>query len=440
MSLRTLFPLTLALLSGITLEAQAQTWVMQYVDVGSHAGTATSVGLVSGFPVISYATVPGNLRYATLDPSTKTWKLYNVDASGPFTSLDADSSGVVHISYADGGATSRLRYYRNDHGQAAIQPIDEGSWSSIRADGSGAPHVSYYSQQHLQYASRNGTTWVSEQVDSTANRGRYNSLALDAGGSAQIAYYDGSARRLLVARGGSGSWSTQVVDSTASDPGRFNSIALLPANGRARISYIAATTLKVRFASYNGAVWSLEDVGDVGQVGDFSATSLKLDSGGNPHIAYYDANSGGLIYASRLAPGVWSLQTVDTQGNVGEYCSLTLDDQDRPIISYYDATNQALKIAYGNYPDADNDGIPDPFDPDKNNPDVNHNGIPDGLEGGALQGGTRLPDEPIFGCGSIGPMGGGGTGGSPPIDMLFLLVPTGYLATKIRPRRSVPAR
>ena len=167
--------------------------------------------------------------------------------------------------------------------------------------------------------------------------------------------------------------------------------------GFARISYVAATTQKVRYAAYNGATWTIEDVDGIGQVGSYDATSLRLDSNGNPHISYYNATAGALMYASKTGAS-WVVDTVDTQGDVGGYSSLVLDDQDRPVISYYDATNQALKIAYGpGYGDGDGDGVPDAFDVCPGNPDCNGNGIVDGLEGGILQGvgGTRLRDERI---------------------------------------------
>jgi hypothetical protein len=114
---------------------------------------------------------------------------------------------------------------------------------------------------------------------------------------------------------------------------------------------------------------------------------------------------------------------VDNVGDVGGYSSLVLDALDRPVISYLDNTSQALKIAYGDYPDQDSDGIPDVFDGCPSNPDCDGNGIVDGKEGAPKT--IRLKDEPIFGCGSLS---GGPPGGSPPpVDLLFLLAPAAYL-------------
>jgi hypothetical protein len=72
---------------------------------------------------------------------------------------------------------------------------------------------------------------------------------------------------------------------------------------------------------------------------------MALDARGNPRISYYDVTNGDLKYASKTG-GAWTEETVDTAGNVGEFCSLALDPEGDPHISYYDRTNADLKYAY----------------------------------------------------------------------------------------------
>ena len=73
-------------------------------------------------------------------------------------------------------------------------------------------------------------------------------------------------------------------------------------------------------------------------------TSLALDSGEKPHIAYYKLTTGDLKYAKLVGP-TWETETVDSAGDVGDFCSLKLDSNDDPHISYYDSDNEDLKYA-----------------------------------------------------------------------------------------------
>ena len=427
--------LSLAILAGASGAAWAETWAIQVVDVGSASGPSSSIGLLNGYPVVSYFGAPHSLKYAALNPQTKVFNLLRVDAGGEYTSLAVDASGIVNVGYLD-AVTQQLKYWRNNAGQGLIQTIDSetglggmGFYNSIKLDGQGTPRISYYYWHtpggtiagKLKYAVLNGSSWSAEFADTALGRGKYNSLALDASGNPQIAYRDDNARTLRLARKIAGVWTSQIVDSL-NDPGWFPSIAL-NGSGQPRISYLAGGSAQLRYAFFDGVLWHFEDVDDAGSVTSFSVTSLALDSSGNPHISYYDANATSLKYASRSSGGSWTVQVVDNVGDVGGYSSLVLDALDRPLISYLDYTSQGLKIAYGDYPDQDSDGIPDVFDGCVSNPDCDGNGIVDGKEGAPKT--IRLKDEPIFGCGSLS--GGPPGGGPPPVDLLFLLAPAAYL-------------
>ncbi len=451
-----LLPLALACLGPPP--ACSETWTKQFVDVGTSSGPSTSLGLIQGYPVISYFGASRKLKYAYLNPENKTWYLQTVDAGGEFTSLATDSLGIVHVGYIN-AVTMHLNYWRNNQGRVEIQLIDSesgqggmGFYNSIQVDAQGRPRISYFRARSpdgslssdLKYAEVNGSTWTTEFVDTTGERGKYNSLALDGSGNPQIAYFDNAGTLRLAKRVGS-TWTKSVVDSN-DDSGRFNSIRL-DALGDPRISYTAGLVRKLRYAFLDGVIWNREDVDDIGALLTFSVTSLALDRQGNPHISYYDATTRTLKYASRTG-GTWTIQTVDSDGDVGAYSSLQLDAQDRPIISYFDATSVALKIAYGDYPDQDGDGIPDVFDFCPANPDCNSNGTVDGREGGIVAQAPGPPvgvsgNESIFGCGSLAAMGGPSSpGGAPPADLLFLLTPAAYLIARrrTRPSSTGPAR
>jgi hypothetical protein len=115
----------------------------------------------------------------------------------------------------------------------------------------------------------------------------------------------------------------------------------LDSSGNPRISYHVHSNLDLKYAWLSGTTWFSETVDSEGEVGDWP--SLALDSRDNPHISYYDATHSDLKLA-HFDGGVWIIQTVDSEGSVGGWSSLALDQADCPHINY--GANGDLKYAY----------------------------------------------------------------------------------------------
>lgn len=83
----------------------------------------------------------------------------------------------------------------------------------------------------------------------------------------------------------------------------------------------------------------IDESGDVGQ-----HSSLTIDDQGKLAVSYYDVTNAKLKFA--IHDGVsWSIEEVDSAGDVGQYSSLTIDALGRRNLSYYDASRGALKYA-----------------------------------------------------------------------------------------------
>ena len=124
---------------------------------------------------------------------------------------------------------------------------------------------------------------------------------------------------------------------------RANSIKI-DTNGGIHLAYFdAATTHLVYDARNPNGVWDTPTVIDNGaNAGQY--VSLALNSKNNPGIAYFDGNAGDLKFA--LWNGsTWHTEIVDSKGSVGLYPSFTFDTANEPVVTYFNKTKGKLTFA-----------------------------------------------------------------------------------------------
>jgi len=131
--------------------------------------------------------------------------------------------------------------------------------------------------------------------------------------------------------------------------GEYTSLAL-NSNGLPVISYYDATNqnLKVAFCgnatcSAGNIITTVDSIGDVG-----IDTALILNNNNFPVVSYFDATNGDLkvvVCGNASCTAGNTLTTVDSTGIVGLFTSLALNNSGIPIISYVDSTNLDLKVA-----------------------------------------------------------------------------------------------
>ena len=222
-------------------------------------------------------------------------------------------------------------------------------FSSIALDGNNRPHIAYYKgwpDGDLHYAFWNGFSWQTEMVDSYGTAGYNLSLALDNNGRPHISYCETTGYDLKYAHHDGNGWLIDTVDSNGW-VGGHTSIAI-DSNNHPHISYHKLgeednIDEQLKYAYNDGNVWHNETVDSRDDVGWH--TSIAIDSNDKPHISYYDATNHDLKY-SYLDGAEWYNETVDSQGDVGTYSSIVLDQNDFPSICYYDGVpNNDLKYA-----------------------------------------------------------------------------------------------
>ncbi len=227
------------------------------------------------------------------------------------------------------------------------------------------------SQSNKNHAvSSSGTTlpaaapWFIDTVDSTNDVGQHVSIAIDPeNDTAFISYYDTTYDDLRMAKyvgsggdcGPDNSWTCETVDSVG-NVGMYSSIAVDPTDNLPIIAYYDQTNGALKLAIGTAVGWAFKTIDDpVLSPGGISA-SLKLDSTGKTHIAYYFSyiiGSDSLRYAEYVGGGTgnctdadYRCDIVDSGDQVGKYASIDLDSSDRARIAYYHGGDDALRFAY----------------------------------------------------------------------------------------------
>lgn len=272
---------------------------------------------------------------------------------GEFAKLQFAPDGTPHILYWDDSWDDLYHaWYAN--GAWSTQVIDYasvGAWISFRIDESGVFHAAYKEFSNggqLRYArSTNGLSWTVVVADSggptNLSVGDGGSLAFS-GGYTWITHYDATNGDLRLTKlSGTVPQSSTTLHASANNLGLHTQL-VNDADGNLHCTYYDATTGNLLYARKlaNSATWTFETVdASANDVGAYN--SLALDPTGAPCVAYFDDTADDLRYARRIG-GVWTPEVAD-YGIVGAYASLAFDPSGDPAIAYQELGNLDQKLA-----------------------------------------------------------------------------------------------
>jgi hypothetical protein len=187
-----------------------------------------------------------------------------------------------------------------------------------------------------------------------ATVGFHASLVVGDDGLPVISYQDIDAGALKVAKcidRKCSAATTATIDNPTNVVGFYTSIAI-GADGLPVISYQDDTAGDLKVAKCNDPACApggetITIVDSTGDVGEYSSIAIGAD--GLPVIGYYDNTAKDLKVVkcndAACAPGGETITFVDSTGVVGWDLSLAIGSDGFPVISYWDFTNKALKVA-----------------------------------------------------------------------------------------------
>ena len=319
---------------------------------GTVTSIATGAGLTGG-PISasgSIAIAAGGVGLAQINTNEVQARVSNGCALGTYlrginadgTVLCSELPGVARITTLDNPAN------------------DVGNDASLAIGLDGLPVISYFDEvaESLKVAKCANSactaatvTAVSASIFPFAVR---TSIAVGQDGLPMISYVDG-AGGLNVARCETSACTGAATISTVDDPANavgFDTAIAIGADGFPVISYLdgTAATLKVAKCA-NSACTGVATVTTVDDpanaVGAFS--SIAISSDGRPVISYYDFTAKALKVASCGNPqctGAATITTVDDPPTgVGEYSSIAIGSDGLPVISYYAEVSESLRVA-----------------------------------------------------------------------------------------------
>jgi hypothetical protein len=320
----------------------AEEWHREAIDSCPSGYDTSSLALDGlGHPRLAYRTADV-VRYASWDGQDWSYDtiVQSSNLRGQFD-LMLDTDGYVHVAYCtletDMGMYwmyYNYTYFDEDgpHDSEILSTMFYiGPYISLDLDADRYAHVSPGYMPNC-YAYWDGESWHLERAPGCGD------IAIDGSGRPTIATCWTNDELTFAVRESEG-WTEEMVDADVSS----NKASLAyDSQNRPHVAYYDSDSDDLRYAHHDGSAWHVETVDSGGDVGNYC--SLALDSSDLPHIAYYDADEDDLIY-TRYSGGEWHREVVDSVGSVHLGASLALDAYDRPHISYYNDTLGAVMYA-----------------------------------------------------------------------------------------------
>lgn len=274
--------LTLLALAFCATLGFAQTWNLQTIDNSGDAGKNSSICYdANGYPHIAYVTQRTKVMYTHW--TGKGWYTEQVDDD---TSMCWGQEDTLSVSIAISPNTGVIFVFYTDI-----------------TDANNAFHWDDYSS--IKYKYKTGSVWSTKNNIKAYEYSGYYPLAyflspksafIDANDYIYLTYYNKKDGDLFIWKKLTGQipdTSTTLIDGSG-DVGKYHSMSV-ESDGNIHVSYYDFTGQDLKYAFWDGIVWSSQIVDQTGAVGKWN--SITVDALHKAHISYYDETNGNLKYA-----------------------------------------------------------------------------------------------------------------------------------------------
>ena len=346
------------------------------LDRDGLVGYSNSIAInKDGFPVISYHHLnAGDLKLAYCqDTDCSKAKIHLLDWAGDFgyyTDIASSAGGKIYISYIDRkkGDLRVIRCLDSKCGRAQINVLDRGEgkggyvgeYNSLSLTKSGNPIISYFDsgKNDLKIAScedTDCTNFINRAVVSEGMVGEYTDMVLDQiTDNPIIAYQDRSnmqVKLLICDDILCENFTSHIIDDVSSEGGDIS--IYQNSKNDLYISYYDFKNNYLKLAicaesdcDKNKSISNLIEAKNLPGI-FYSWNSITTNNLNNTIISFYDMSSSslGIVYCENRLCNDKEIIYIDKVGDLGTYASLDANKDGKLYISYYDSKIGALKVA-----------------------------------------------------------------------------------------------
>jgi hypothetical protein len=195
----------------------------------------------------------------------------------------------------------------------------------------------------LKHATRVGSEWVRDVVDSTGTAGLWPAMTVDRQGRPLVLYRARPDYRLKVATRSAGVWDTSLIAAPGLGASPLSADIVVDSKDSVHVIYHAPDRVNfsiLRYARRLGDAW-VHETADGGQGCGWGA-SMVIDGADRLHASYWDEQLLGIRYISRAPGGLWSAtQEAEYHSSGGIYVTpfdVAVDPNAQPRILYQSTT------------------------------------------------------------------------------------------------------